>query len=84
MSVGAEERDGPSVEITVNGVRASVPDGASLVEVLAATSGATGAPPDGRGIAVALEDTVVPAGAWATTKVAPGARVEVLRAVAGG
>ena len=72
------------MEITVNGVAASVPDGASLAEVVQATRTATGAPVDGGGVAVALGDVVVAAGTWATTTVAPGARVEVLRAVAGG
>lgn len=72
------------MDITVNGETASVPDAASVADVVEATLTLTGAPAGGAGTAVALDDAVVPGGAWATTRVAPGARVEVLRAVAGG
>jgi sulfur carrier protein len=37
-----------------------------------------------RGVAVAVDATVVPRGAWATTQVADGARVEIVTAVQGG
>ncbi|MCP2265308.1 sulfur carrier protein ThiS [Promicromonospora thailandica] len=37
-----------------------------------------------QGVAVALDDAVVPRGAWATTTVRPGDRVEVVTAVQGG
>jgi sulfur carrier protein len=37
-----------------------------------------------RGVAVALDDAVVPRGAWDTTTVRPGDRVEVVTAVQGG
>jgi sulfur carrier protein len=37
-----------------------------------------------RGVAVALDDAVVPRGAWATTAVRPGDRVEIVTAVQGG
>jgi len=43
-----------------------------------------GVDPDGRGVAVAIDAVVVPRGAWATTAVADGARVEVVGAVQGG
>ncbi len=72
------------MEIIVNGETTSVPGDASVADIVQATRASTGAPSGGGGTAVALDDAVVPAGAWATTTVAPGARVEVLRAVAGG
>ena len=37
-----------------------------------------------QGVAVALDDAVVPRGAWAATTVGPGVRVEVVTAVQGG
>ncbi|MGI5190923.1 sulfur carrier protein ThiS [Promicromonospora sp. CA-289599] len=37
-----------------------------------------------RGVAVALDDAVVPRSAWGTTYVRPGDRVEVVTAVQGG
>ena len=42
--------------------------------------------PDGtpQGVAVAVGDAVVPRGAWATTVVAPGDRIEIVTAVQGG
>ena len=45
---------------------------------------ATGAPADGRGVAVALDGEVVPRGEWSTTAVREGQQVEVLHAVQGG
>ncbi|MBD5786847.1 sulfur carrier protein ThiS [Cellulosimicrobium terreum] len=37
-----------------------------------------------RGVAVAINDAVVPRGTWAGTAVAPGDRVEIVTAVQGG
>jgi sulfur carrier protein len=37
-----------------------------------------------RGMAVAVDATVVPRGEWATTQVSDGARVEIVTAVQGG
>lgn len=37
-----------------------------------------------QGVAVALEDAVVPRGSWAATTVRPGDRVEIVTAVQGG
>lgn len=37
-----------------------------------------------RGVAVAVDDAVVPRSAWGTTNVRPGDRVEVVTAVQGG
>ncbi len=45
---------------------------------------ATGAPEDGRGVAVAVDGEIVPRAAWATTGLGEGQQVEVLHAVQGG
>jgi sulfur carrier protein len=37
-----------------------------------------------RGVAIAIDDAVVPRSAWGTTNVRPGDRVEVVTAVQGG
>jgi sulfur carrier protein len=37
-----------------------------------------------RGLAVAVDATVVPRGAWSSTRVEDGARVEIVTAVQGG
>jgi sulfur carrier protein len=37
-----------------------------------------------RGMAVAVDATVVPRGEWATTQITDGARVEIVTAVQGG
>ena len=37
-----------------------------------------------KGLAIALNDAVVPKSAWATTRLKPGDSVEIVRAVGGG
>jgi sulfur carrier protein len=37
-----------------------------------------------RGVAIAIDDAVVPRGAWSTTTIQPGDHVEVVAAVQGG
>ncbi|GGM27886.1 sulfur carrier protein ThiS [Promicromonospora citrea] len=54
---------------------------ANLVARLLPAHVVDGAP---QGVAVALDDAVVPRGAWSTTTVRPGDRVEVVTAVQGG
>lgn len=66
--------------IRVNGAEAPLGPDDTLLAALAAA----GADPARPGIAVAVNDRVVPRAAWATTRLAPGDRVEVLQAVAGG
>jgi sulfur carrier protein len=62
----------------VNGAPRELPDGCSLADALASM----GAPRSG--IAVAVDDDVVPRADWATRVLHEGARVEVLTAVQGG
>ena len=67
------------VEIVVNGERRQV--AAASVRALL---GALGYDATGRGLAVALNDEIVPRGEWETTPVAPGDRIEIVGAVQGG
>ena len=66
--------------VWLNGEPRELRAGASLAEAAAAA----GAPPDRRGIAVALDGEVVPRDRWDETVVADGQRVEVVQAVQGG
>lgn len=71
---------GTPVLVHVNGAPAALQPGATLFDALVAA----GADPSRTGVAVAVNDRVVPRAAWAATRLAPGDRVEVLQAVAGG
>jgi sulfur carrier protein len=66
------------MKITVNGAEREAEEGASVAGVVAAV---TERPV---GVAVALNDQVVPRGDWTTTIVREADRVEVLTAVQGG
>jgi sulfur carrier protein len=66
------------MNIVVNGELRDVVDRAPLADVVAVVSNAP------HGIAVAVNDAVVPRRVWKTTILAPGDRVEVLTAVQGG
>jgi sulfur carrier protein len=68
------------VKIELNGGARELPDGATVVDAVAAAGG----DPERRGIAVALEGEVVPRGRWAETSLGEGQRVEVLEARQGG
>jgi sulfur carrier protein len=69
-----------TVVVTVNGSDRQLETGATVADLVEALSGV----PDGRGVAVAVEGSVVPRGAWSGTMLNPGARVEVVVAVQGG
>ena len=68
------------MRVTLNGAEMELRDGASVDDALAAID----RDPTGRGIAVAINGTVVPRRAWSGTILASGDRIEVLTAVAGG
>jgi len=68
------------MRVLVNGDPRELPERSTVADVVAAS----GAAPDGRGVAVAIEGEVVPRGAWDATPVEPDQRVEVLHAVQGG
>ena len=65
--------------IVVNG-RPERGEGATIAELLERLE----LPGEGRGIAVAVDAEVVPRGAWGSTVLEDGARVEVVTAVQGG
>jgi sulfur carrier protein len=69
------------VIVHLNGERREeLREGATVAEAVALA----GVAPDARGVAVAVDRTVVPRGAWEQTTLAPGARVEVVTAIQGG
>ena len=66
------------MNIVLNGAARDIAADSSLADVVALVSDAR------HGIAIAVNDAVVPRGAWLTTTLAPADRVEVLTAVQGG
>lgn len=66
------------MKITVNGVERETDEGSSVAGVVATVSGRAS------GIAVAVNDEVVPRADWKTTIVREADRIEVLTAVQGG
>ena len=70
---------GQALEIRVNGQDVSVA-AATIAELLAEHAVETGQ----RGIAVALNGSVVQRSAWGETALSPGDRVEIVRAMQGG
>lgn len=68
------------MRVTVNGSEHELDTGATVADVVEQLPGV----PDGRGVAVAVQGSVVPRGAWSSTLLEPGARIEVVVAVQGG
>ena len=68
------------MNVVLNGEPRELTDDATVRAAVVAT----GAPPEGRGVAVALDGEVVPRGRWDETPLTDGQRVEVVRAVQGG
>jgi sulfur carrier protein len=68
------------VNVTVNGNADRLPEGSTVADVVGATTGDTAM----RGIAVALNGTVVVRAEWPRTGLVDGDRVEVLTATQGG
>ena len=68
------------MKVTLNGTATDVSDGATLAALLENN----GVAADTRGVAVAVNDTVVPRAKWAETPVADGDTIEVIHAVQGG
>jgi sulfur carrier protein len=69
-----------TVHVTVNGIARELPDGATVASVIESIASA----PQGRGVAVAIGQHVVPRSAWETTRLTDGAQLEVVAAVQGG
>ena len=68
------------IAVTINGDPRELDDGATVAVAVRAS----GAPADGRGVAVALDGEVVPRGSWERTTISAGQEIEVLQAVQGG
>ena len=68
------------MRIALNGVDRELPAGATVADAAALAGVRAGE----RGVAVALNGEVVPAERWEATAIAEGARLEVVRAAAGG
>lgn len=68
------------MNVQLNGRSVDLAAGATVRDAVVAT----GAGADERGIAVALDGTVVPRSAWDETTLNEDAQLEVLRATAGG
>jgi len=66
------------LRVVVNGEGRSLPDGATVADLVA------GHCPSPEGIAVARNREVVPKSAWASTVLSGGDRVEIVTAAAGG
>ena len=69
---------GDSVSVTVNGERRQIAGSATVADLVASLSTA------GSGIAVAVNDEVVPRGGWQAKRLRDQDRVEILTAVQGG
>lgn len=68
------------MRVILNGAERDLPDTATVAAAVAA-AGIAG---DERGVAVAIDAAVIPRSEWAVTAIREGARIEVLRASAGG
>jgi sulfur carrier protein len=68
------------MNVTVNGHPADLPADATVAELVQTLE----LPAAGRGVAVAVDREVVPRGAWDSTALREGAKVEVVHAVQGG
>ncbi|MEV0000952.1 sulfur carrier protein ThiS [Micromonospora sp. NPDC050980] len=66
------------MELIVNGTGRTLPDGATVADVVRAVTGQR------RGLAVAVNGEVVPRGGWSAGVLRDGDRVEVLSAAQGG
>jgi sulfur carrier protein len=67
------------MKLVVNAVESDVDEAVTVADIVFGLAGT-----ESRGIAVAINDDVVPRSAWADTLPAEGDRVEVLSAVQGG
>ncbi len=68
------------MRVGLNGEAVQLADEATLADAVVAS----GADPDRRGVAAALDGEVVPKAEWAARKLTEGQDVEVVRAVQGG
>jgi sulfur carrier protein len=69
------------MKIVVNGAQRQVEDRTTVAALVRALGGGG---PDCRGMAVAVDATVVPRSAWEAVELSEGQRVEVVGAIQGG
>jgi sulfur carrier protein len=69
------------MKIVLNGAPQQVEERITVAGLVRDISGAA---PDGRGVAVAVDAAVVPRSAWETVELTEGQRVEVVGAIQGG
>lgn len=69
-----------SIDVRINGAEARVAEAASIIDIVRAQ----GLDPRARGVAVALNESILPSARWEATKVAAGDRIEIVKAFAGG
>jgi sulfur carrier protein len=69
-----------TIAIHINGASASVAEPATIADLLRQQ----GLDPTVRGIAVAINDAIVPCASWAGTALSAGDRIEIVKAFAGG
>ena len=68
------------MNVVLNGESRELREGATVDDAVEAS----GAPPEGRGVAVAMDAEVLPRTGWRETTIPDGARLEIVRATAGG
>ena len=68
------------MRVVINGAERELPEGARVSDALRAV----GVLPDERGVAVAIDAEVLPRAGWEETTIPDGARLEIVRATAGG
>ena len=74
------DASGEAPWVAVNGERCALPAGGALVDLLATLQ----IDRETRGVAVAVNDELVPGAQWAGCRLQAGDRVEIVRAVQGG
>ncbi len=68
------------MNVVLNGEPVALPDDATVAIAIEAS----GAEPEQRGVAVAVDGEVVPRSEWSRTQLADGQKIEVLAAIQGG
>lgn len=68
------------MELIVNGKKTDCNDGATVSDLLETLDVGK----DAQGVAIAVNDAVVPREKWALARLSPGDRIEIIHAVQGG
>ena len=68
-----------SIAVHINGQPARIADAATIIDIVRGQ----GLDPKARGIAVALNESILPSARWEATVLAAGDRIEIVKAFAG-